>query len=214
MSGIIRFSKGSQELRYLCDSDRELCKLINLIGEYELSLDINYFEALVKKIISQQLSVKAASTICNRVISLCGNINPDVILRIPESDLREAGVSKLKISYIKGLSLKIVSGELDLSKLPSKEDSEVIYLLTDIKGIGQWTAEMFLIFSLGRPNILSMGDVGLKRAFQWLYQKESGNLKISDYYEIWNPYNTIASLYLWEAVNRDYVIKFSSIDEL
>lgn len=200
----------------LSKADNELYKLINIIGNYSVDLQTNYFESLVKKIIGQQLSVKSAGTIIGRVSNLCqNNFTPDILLKISDEKFRAAGVSHKKILYLKDLCIKIISGELNFDDIVYKEDDAVINNLIKVKGIGEWTAEMFLIFSLGRLDVLSFGDVGLQRGIRWLYKLDKNeSIDFTNLKNRWSPYNTIASLYLWEIVNRNIIHNFKDIDEM
>lgn len=191
----------------LTATDPLLGELIDLIGELTLPLRDDYFASLVRSIIGQQLSVKVATTIWNRIVQACGEMKPEMILAFDEDKLRAAGVSRPKIIYVKDLAGKVSSGEVNLARLPEMTDDEVIRTLTIIKGIGVWTAQMFLIFSLGRPDVLSIADLGLRRAVQWLYHLDEmpGAKDLEQYGEKWRPYRSAASLYLWEAINRGHV---------
>ena len=212
MTNVLQFTLEDYRVKYLSESDYQLSKLIQVIGDISLRINQNYYESLIKKIIGQQLSVKAARTICERVEAICGSFDPTLIKSISDIELRKAGVSRAKILYIRDVADKVLTGEIDLKGLDSLSDEEVISTLTKIKGIGKWTAEMFLIFSLGRLNVLSLGDVSIQRAFRWLnYGKED---KLESYFKKWNPYNTIASLYMWEAVNRGFLEKYETIDDI
>lgn len=194
---------------HLSNKDPILGKLISHIGDYELEINKNYFVRLISSIIGQQLSVKAADTIFTRVKNLCGEITPQNILSIDDDKLRSTGVSRPKIKYIKHLSEEVINNRIDLNNLIFLSDEEVISELTKIKGIGRWTAEMFLIFSLGRLDVFSTADVGLRRAIKWLYNSDD-SFDISILNEIidnWKPYRSIASLYLWEVINIGLINK-------
>jgi DNA-3-methyladenine glycosylase II len=161
----------------------------------------------VRSLIGQQLSTKAAETIFLRLEQLCGKITPDVILATAEEDLRIVGLSKNKLGYIRNVAERVKEGALDFRKFGDMDDEEIVRLLTSIKGIGRWTAEMFLIFYLGRQDVVSFGDSGLNRAAEWLYASEGsgGQPQLHRKHVHWKPYSTIASLYLWEAINRSLV---------
>lgn len=211
----ISLTKTSREVKEILKKDRRLNKLIKLIGEIEIPLKKDYFASLVESIIGQQLSVKVASTIKSRVMSLCGELSPHRILELSEEELRSVGLSRGKVLYLKDLAHHVNEGRLELNSLDMQKDEEIICRLTAVKGIGRWTAEMFLIFSLGRPDVFSCGDLGLKRAISWLYQMEEVPLSfLKECYSNWSPHGTVASLYLWEAINRGYVGEYSSIDEV
>ncbi|KXG77708.1 DNA-3-methyladenine glycosylase [Fervidicola ferrireducens] len=210
MSGvkkILRFQKNDEVLQALSKADEKINYLIQLIGDYTLELERDFFKALVQSIVGQQLSIKAAETIFARLENLCGQVTPERILSLSENELKSAGLSKKKIEYIKDLSEKVISGAVDLEKLDSMNDEEVIRTLVQVKGIGRWTAEMFLIFSLGRPDIFSLLDFGLQLAVKGLYGLSDWPDKktLDSISQRWKPYRTAASLYLWEAKNRGYI---------
>jgi len=170
-------------------------------------LNDDYYLKLVQSIVGQQLSIKAKETIWNRVESLCEAITPKDILNISDIDLRNVGISYSKISYIKGLSQMIVDNNINFNNIKNYNDEEVLNLLTSVKGIGKWTAEMFLIFSLGRLDVFSVDDASLRRSVKWLYSFKENPTK-SQLYTIskqWHPYRSIASLYLWAAVDRGLI---------
>ncbi|MBM6618014.1 DNA-3-methyladenine glycosylase family protein [Bacillus suaedaesalsae] len=196
----LKFSLESDEVKILTENDSHLLKLVRHIGTIELILETNYFNSLVKQIVGQQLSLKAAQTIFTRVEGVWGNLDPNKLSGIEDDVLRGAGLSRSKITYLRDLTEKHLSGEINFSTIHLLDDEEVIQTLTKIKGVGKWTAEMILIFSLGRLNTLSPQDVSIKNAIKWLYNEEE--VDFSYYFEKWNPFNSVASLYLWEAVNR------------
>lgn len=189
----------------LCSSDAHMAQLVGVIGAIAVPARDNAFEALAKSLIGQQLSVKAAETICRRVVETCGGLSTEVILAAADSDLRTAGVSGPKIGYIKGLAQLVERQELDLERLDELEDEAIVGALMKVKGVGRWTAEMFLIFVHGSEDVLSLGDAGLRRAASWLYGGDGGADDFVRRSGQWKPYRTIASLYLWEAINRGHV---------
>lgn len=199
----------SAEGIHLRQSDPVLAELVERIGEIRLASSSGPYESLVGSIISQMLSAKAAGTIKQRLIALNGGpLTPESLLALGEEAMRGVGLSYAKIRSIQDLSLKTLSGELDFEALAAVPEAEAAARLVKVKGIGKWTAEMFLIFSLGRPDVLSLGDAGLQRAAQWLYvranpDEESGCLE--RYAGRWSPYRSIASLYLWRAIDDGYV---------
>jgi DNA-3-methyladenine glycosylase II len=203
----LSFKAGDAVLETLSSSDSKMARLINTVGDYELELRTDYFPALVRSIIGQQLSVVVAQTIWERIKNLCNDVNPEVLAGISAAELKAAGLSGTKTGYIKDLSQRVLSEELDLTRLDSLPNDEVIRRLVQIKGIGVWTAEMFLIFSLGRPDVFSLGDLGLRRSIQWLYgyKKNPADRTLNLHSRKWAPYRSIASLYLWEVINRGLI---------
>jgi DNA-3-methyladenine glycosylase II len=207
MIDVLVFDETNPAVKTLALADEKLACLIDRIGGYTLELETDYFASLAQTIVGQQLSLGAARTIWDRISKVCGCISPRTILSANFETLREVGVSKAKIGYLKDLAEQTANGTLNFDRIITLPNEEIIKVLTNIKGIGRWTAEMFLIFSLGRLDVLSTSDVGLQRAIRWLYSLDSEptKIEIAKYDERWNPYQTVASLYLWEAVNRKLI---------
>jgi DNA-3-methyladenine glycosylase II len=185
--------------------DPKLAKIIKYVGSYEISLMKNPYESLVEAIITQQLSGKAAESISKRFRKLFVRFpKPADVIKMPDSRLRSAGLSGMKVKYIKDLSEKIESKELKMRSLKNMTDEEVIMQLTQVKGVGRWTAEMFLIFSLGRLDVLPVGDLGLKKGIQRMYSMPDLPEKdeIEDLAEKWRPYRTVATWYIWKSLNQ------------
>ena len=160
-----------------------------------------YFAKLCREIISQQLGNGAAHAIVDRFFALfpgCGP-TPTRVAALPEKDLRRVGMSWAKARYLGDLAAKTAAGELDFKKLPGADDETVIDELTKVKGIGRWTAEMFLIFTLGREDIFSYGDLGLRKGFARLYgeRRASSPEGMERVVRQWTPYRSYASLALW-----------------
>lgn len=198
----------TQAQQYLKSVDAKLAELIKV---HELKpqrkLSRTHFEALVEAIVSQQLSVKAADTIFARFVSLFPNQKfppPEVVLKLPLSKFRKVGISAQKANYIKDLSGKIVSGDLKLNLLHRLENEEVISELVKVKGIGRWTAEMFLMFTLRRPDVFSNGDLGLRNAIQKLYKMKTPptEKQLDRISKHWSPHRTTASRYLWKSLEN------------
>jgi DNA-3-methyladenine glycosylase II len=193
-------------IRHLKSSDKVLALLIKEHGSCTITpaLD-NPFHALVSSIISQQISAHAARAIKGRIFDLLGakQFTLESILKMSPKSYRAAGLSRVKIRYIRELALAVVNGELDFCSLVGCEEEEVISKLITLSGVGRWTAEMFLIFGLGRPDVLSVNDAGLKRAFKVAYnfqQMPSADEMIS-ISEPWRPYRSVASWYLWRVID-------------
>ncbi len=163
-----------------------------------------YFEDIFESITNQQLSGKAAATIFGRVKDLCkGKIEPDTVLKLSDIKLRSAGLSHQKIKYIKDLSTKVLKKELKILDLDNLQDEEIITELVKVKGIGRWTAEMFLMFSLARPDIFPVDDLGIKKGFEKVTGKKFDKEKSSKFaLKNWSPYRTVASWYLWRSLEN------------
>lgn len=204
-------------LQKLGTADPILQQLMKLIGPLNIKISDDPYQALLRSIVGQQLSAKVASVLNERLKKLSNsNLSPETILALSDEQLREIGISYRKISYIRDLSEKIAKKELLFEQFSFMGNETVIQQLTQVKGIGRWTAEMFLIFSLGRLDVLSLLDIGLQRGVKWLYSvsKESDGKKLlEEKGKIWAPYQSIASLYLWEVVNQEYVVSYPSFEE-
>jgi DNA-3-methyladenine glycosylase II len=193
----------------LSQADTVMGSLVERIGPCELSLARrrHYFRALVEAIIYQQLAGKAAAAILSRFRDLypsgrfptAGEIDDT-----PDRRLRSAGLSPQKISYIRDLSGRVLDGSFHLRSLASMEDEAVVEHLTQVKGIGRWTAEMFLIFTLGRPDVLPLNDLGILKAVQRAYgfSRLPAARTLERMGRKWRPHRSVASWYLWASVDR------------
>lgn len=164
----------------------------------------NYFFRLCREIVCQQLSGKAGDAIFSRFLQLFpkGRVEPSNVLTISHEQLRRSGMSNAKVRYVKNLAEKIVNENFQLHTLDVLSDTEVVEKLTKVKGIGPWTAEMFLMFVLGRENVFSFGDLGLKKAIVKMYgfKKELTRKQVEKIISKWSPYKTYASRVLWESL--------------
>ncbi len=194
-------------LKHLGKADPVLAGIIKRANIKALLPRRNHFQSLVVAIINQQLSGKAAATIEKRFRGLFGNKFPkaDDVLKISDSRLRSCGLSFQKISYIKNLAEAATNKSLDFRKLSKLQDEIIINQLIQIKGIGRWTAEMFLMFSLGRPNVFSMGDLGLRNGLKKLYNIDTKkhSKKLQKLLDSWHPHKTLASRLLWASVDME-----------
>ena len=180
--------------------------LVRTLNTERYKVRENHFRGLVGSIISQQLSVKAAETIRNRFVRVLGSktFTHKHILQTPFKKLRLAGISGSKVQFIKDLAKAMELKKLNFRKIQQMDDEQVIEALTEFKGVGRWTAEMFLIFSLNRPDVFSLGDGGLKNAIIKIYKPKNHNpqtfLRIA---QKWQPYRSIASIYLWASLDKN-----------
>lgn len=189
--------------RELSESDRVLNNIImtNPAGYLKASKDA--FLTLVNSIIGQQLSLRAADSIKEKLEN-CIELKPEKILHLDEVTMRKCGLSRMKISYLKDISSKVMQGELNFVQLKNMTDSEIIYKLTEIRGVGEWTAQMFLIFCLTRPNILPTKDVGLINSIKYAYKTtELSKKDIEEYRNKWDPWCTVAAWYLWKNIDSE-----------
>ncbi len=185
-------------------SDPVMSAIIERVGPFRMEFGSPEFSSLAETIVYQQLNGKAAETIFERFAALAGEpLTPDGILKLSDAQLRSVGLSKQKSAYLKDLSVKTRDGLLDFGKLPDLPDEEVVNHLTQVKGIGVWTAQMFLMFTLKRPDVLPTGDYGVQAAIKKHYRKRKWP-KPKDMEKIarpWAPYRSVACWYLWRSLD-------------
>jgi DNA-3-methyladenine glycosylase II len=191
-------------VNHLKKADPVLRAIIERVGPCRMKFDEPEFCNLAEAIVYQQLNGSAAATIFERFAALAGDpITPEGILKLSDEQLRSVGLSKQKSAYLKDLSAKTAAGLLDFTRLPELSDEEVIQHLTQVKGIGEWTSHMFLMFSLRRPNVLPTGDYGVQMAMKKHYKKRK--LPKPDVMEkiakSWVPYRSIACWYMWRSLD-------------
>jgi DNA-3-methyladenine glycosylase II len=190
-------------VNHLKKSDAVLASVIARVGPCQVAYREPTFEALARSIVFQQLSTKAARTIYGRLEEAAGGkLTPEAIQNLSVAEMRRCGLSKQKVGYIRDLAEHALSGKVDFEKLPAMSDEEVVVALTDIKGVGVWTAHMFLIFALRRPNVLPVGDLGVRTAIQRLYGKRRlpTPAQMEKLAESWHPYCSFAAWYLWRSL--------------
>lgn len=193
------FEYGEKEIEYLKRKDKKLGAAIDRIGIIKREVNPDPFSALISSIVSQQISKKAAETVWNRLSNLIGNITAENIEKISASEIQSCGMTLRKAEYIKGIASADITGEVDFSNLHTLTDEEIIKKLSSLNGVGIWTAEMLLIFSLCRPDVVSYGDLAIRRGMMNLYGlKELPKEKFNRYRKRYSPYGSVASLYLWE----------------
>jgi DNA-3-methyladenine glycosylase II len=208
LSEFMYFQYGEKEINILKQRDKRLATLIERMGNIKRPLTPDLFTALVKNIIEQQISVSAAITVHQRLLNLCEGIyTPERIAILTEQEIQQCGMTMRKAGYIIGIANSVISGQLDLNKIPSMQDKEVIDTLIQLKGIGIWTAEMLLISSLNRPDILSWGDLAIQRGIMRLYHhKTLDKARFERYRKRYSPYGSTASLYLWALSKEPEII--------
>ena len=173
MSEVIILSPESEEIQYLCDKDKRIAKVINSIGTITYKPYENAYSFLVQQIIGQMLGNKVAAKITERLVDLCGGeINPSAITRLDDFEIRTTGMSMPKVQYIRNLTMEVESGHLQFETLSGKDDKQIIKDLTQIKGIGEWTSKMYLIFVLNRLDVLPHEDMAFLQAYSWLYKTD------------------------------------------
>lgn len=193
--------------KHLSKSDPILRVFMKRVELQPLKLQKNYFEALIRAIANQQLSGKAAQTILNRILALfkLGKFpTPQEYLKMSDKKLRSAGFSNSKVAYTKNVARFFMERGKDIKRVHKLADEEVVKLLTEIKGIGVWSAEMFMIFSLGREDIFSYGDLGLRKGLQKIYnlKKEPTFKQIEKIVGKWKPYRTHGARYMWAGLEE------------
>ena len=200
-----------EALDHLTRADDGMAGLIEQHGPLDLEArrrgrPADAYGALLRSIVGQQLSVKAAKSIYGRLVDLFGGSTPSPreLLAVDAETLRSAGLSRPKVSYIRSLAQHVEDGELHLEALDEMSDDEVIAELTAVKGLGEWTAHMFLMFHLRRPDVLPVGDLGIRRAVERLYGLEGlpDAETLERLAERWRPYRTLACMYLWHSLDN------------
>ena len=195
--------------RLLMRRDPVLARLIKQHGPCGLAAAQRpgHYTAIVRAITGQQLSTKAASTIFSRLVALMpgGQLTPEGMAGVTDEALRAAGMSRQKIKYFRDLTEKVLTGALPLDSLDAMSDDEVIAALTQVKGIGRWSAEMFLMFRLHRPDVLPVDDLGIVNAVKSVYglRKKPTADRIRRLGEAWRPYRSVASWYLWRSLDNE-----------
>jgi DNA-3-methyladenine glycosylase II len=191
----------SEPIAHLEAADPVLAVLIARVGPYTLEPESHGLVTLVDAIVSQQISVKSANAIMARITTLVGELTLENLLARTPEELRAAGLSNQKARYVLDLATHIADGRLDLAAFPQLDDETIISQLTAVKGIGRWTSEIYLMFALGRPDVLPADDLGLQQAVQQAYGLDrlpkSAELRLRG--EVWRPYRSVASWYLWRS---------------
>lgn len=189
---------------HLKKADPKLGSVIERVGAYRMEYRDPDFQTLVRSIVYQQLSGKVARVIFNRLAELLpeGKITPEAILKLTPARMQRAGLSKQKTAYIRDLARKTAKGKVRFEALPGLADHEVIEHLTQVKGIGVWTAHMFLMFALRRPDVLPTGDLGVRSAIRKVYGLEElpHPKQVEELALSWRPYCSVASWYLWRSL--------------
>jgi DNA-3-methyladenine glycosylase II len=197
-------------LQHFDKRDLLMAGVIRRIGAFKLSRNRNYFLVLCKAIIGQQISTRAAESISHRFGNLFAGVRatPERVQGLPEKRLREVGLSKQKARYMKDLSAKFLDGSIRSHRIPYLENTEIIQQLTRVYGIGPWTAEMFLIFSLNRLDVLPVGDLGLRAGLKKIYNMRA--LPTPDRMRAlgkkWHPFETVGTWYTWRTLDEGVVV--------
>ena len=200
----VSLTMDSPPIKYLCEKDKKLKVLIEAIGpmSYELH-NSDPYSFLIHEIIEQMLSKKAGQKIYERLVNLCdGKVTPEKVATLSFEEVKSIGTANSKVDYIQSVTTSILNNEIDLESLTYKSDEEVYKELTKLKGIGSWTAKMYLIFVLDRQDILPTEDVAFLQSYKWLYNaRKLDKTTIERNCKKWKPYSSIASRYLYRALD-------------
>ena len=214
MGNLYFFQYDKQAVEYLKSRDQVLGQAIDIIGPIQRRVEPDLFMSLINSIISQQISAKAVTTIWNRLLNTIGEIKPQTINNCSVEAIQSCGLSFRKASYIKNVTECVLKGDLDIDNIKNLRDEQVCAELSKLNGIGVWTAEMLLIFSLQRQDVLSYGDLAIHRGLRMLYHhRKITKALFAKYRKRYSPYNSVASLYIWAIAGgaiphmRDYALK-------
>ena len=188
---------------YLSNKDKVLKKLIQTYSNEYLNLNSNYFHSLINSIIGQQISVSAADSMKTKFFKLKRNITPQTVSKLRTTDLRKCGLSRQKILYIRNISKFFLQNKKFIKNINKSSEEEIYNNLIEIKGVGNWTIHMFLMFSYGSSNIFPTGDLGFLKAISKLYkvQLPISEKKLKLLYKKWSPYSSQATWYLWRSLD-------------
>ena len=188
---------------YLSNKDKVLKKLIQTYRNEYLNLNSNYFHSLINSIIGQQISVSAADSMKTKFFKLKRNITPQTVSKLRTTDLRKCGLSRQKILYIRNISKFFLQNKKFIKNINNSSEEEIYNNLIEIKGVGNWTIHMFLMFSYGSSNIFPTGDLGFLKAISKLYkvQLPISERKLKFLYKKWSPYSSQATWYLWRSLD-------------
>ncbi len=203
---MIVVTKESPSVIYLCSKDKRLAKAISMVGDLKYKPHDDSYAFLVHEIIEQMLSIKAGKKIYSRLIELCdGVLTPERVALLSIEDIKSIGTSSPKAKYIKGVTDAVISGKLDFESIKSMPDNEVKKALTSIKGIGDWTAQMYLIFVLDRPDVLPTSDAAFLQVYRWLYKTDDCSKKsVETKCKKWRPYSSVAVRYFYQLLDAGY----------
>jgi DNA-3-methyladenine glycosylase II len=189
--------------RELAAADAVMGQLIERHDPFVVGSRGDAFSTLARAIVGQQLSVKAAQSVWTRLRAEMGGMNPGALLGVPSERLRACGLSGAKVSYLRDLAARFETNALDVAAWAALDDDAVIRALTEVKGIGRWTAEMFLIFHMARPDVLPLDDIGLQRAMRLAYNRGRAlsAARIRRLGTSWSPWRSVATWYLWRSLD-------------
>lgn len=204
MQNVVMLNMNTSSVQYLCKKDKRLAKVIEMVGPIQYTPhDEDAYSFLVHEIIEQMLSVKAGQKIYSRLEELCGgNVSPDQIRNLTDEQIRNIGTSNAKVEYIRNITDAITDGTLNFEKMQQLSDKDVIATLTKIRGIGNWTAKMYLMFVLNRQDVLPFEDGAFLQVYRWMYKTQDCNEKtVIAKCKKWKPYSSVASRFCYRALD-------------
>lgn len=203
MSEIVKLTMNTPSIKYLCEKDKRLAKVIHTVGEITYLPHDNAYEQIVNSIIGQMLANKVASVLRKRLLDLCsGSVTPQNVNMLTDTQIKSIGISSSKVKYIRNLTESVLSGQVSFDNIESKSDAEIIKMLTAVQGIGNWSAKMFLIFVLNRQNVLPYEDMAFLQSYAWLYKTDDIKpASVKKKCQKWAPYSSIAARYLYHALD-------------
>lgn len=207
MDDVVVLNQDHPAVQVLCKRDKRFAKVVNMVGEITYQPhEKDGYAFLIHEIIEQMLSIKAGAKIYGRLEELCGSkVTADAVSRLSDSEIKSIGTSNSKVTYIRNITEAFISGTLDLEALYSLDDAEVYKRLTSIRGIGSWTAKMYLIFALDRRDILPIEDVAFLQSYKWMYKTEDVSKQaVIKRCQKWKPYSSIAARYLYRALDMGF----------
>ena len=205
MANIVKLDMDTHSVKYLCQKCKRLAKVIEMVGPIQyVPHDETPYPFLVHEIIEQMLSVKAGQRIYGRLVELCGgDVSPEQICTLSDEQIHSIGISNSKVEYIRNVTKAITNGTLDFENIQNMPDEEVIKTLTKIRGIGNWTAKMYLMFVLDRQDILPFEDGAFLQVYRWMYKTDDCSEKaVSKKCHKWKPYSSIASRFCYHALDE------------
>lgn len=206
MPDVITLDMNTPSVQYLCRKDKRLAKVISMVGTITYSPYTDGYAFLIHEIIEQMLSIKAGQKIYARLADLCDdNISPKLVANLSDDEILSIGTSKSKVEYIKNVTNAIMSNDLNLATLTEQTDLEVTATLTKIRGIGNWTAKMYLIFVLNRPDVLPWEDGAFLQSYRWMYKTNDISEKsVKQKCQKWKPYSSVGARFLYRALDMGF----------
>ena len=192
------FQYGDKEIQYLKKKDKRLGEAIDIIGPIERAAYADLFSSVIYTIVGQQISAAALETVWGRLCTMLGEVTAETINNSSDAALQSAGITFKKAGYMKNFAQKVISDQFDINSLPEKSDGEIIELISSLNGLGVWSAEMIMLFTLQRKDILSYGDLAIHRGLRMLYHHKNVDKALFEKYrKRYSPYASVAGLYLW-----------------